>query len=155
MWRGLSCVKVAGRRRKSPQKKKKKRAQRPTDHRMHLNWFIKAPRPSPHPLPPPVGLGSSSPPGTRFSPLRPATTFASPRRARLSGHAVVVSSCSRTAREPHHLPATVGRLCGEPRMQLGRAFIAGSASIAPIARTYKRRIRAEMTSYLSRRHRAP
>ena len=46
MWRGLSCVKVAGRRRKSPQKKKK-RAQRPTDHRMHLNWFIKAPRSTP------------------------------------------------------------------------------------------------------------
>lgn len=57
MWRGLSCVKVAGRRRKSPQKKKK-RAQRPTDHRMHLNWFIKAPRstplaPSPPRLQPP------------------------------------------------------------------------------------------------------
>lgn len=76
---------------KEPQKKKK-RAQRPTDHRMHLNWFIKAPRPPPHPPPPPAGPGSSRslssapppppPPGTRFAPLRPATMSASPRRAR-------------------------------------------------------------------------
>lgn len=61
MWRGLSCVKVAGRRRKSPQKKKK-RAQRPTDHRMHLNWFIKAPRST---LPPP------SPPRLQPPPREP------------------------------------------------------------------------------------
>lgn len=59
MWRGLSCVKVAGRRRKSPQKKKK-RAQRPTDHRMHLNWFIKAP--TVHPPPPRFSLSRLRPP---------------------------------------------------------------------------------------------
>jgi len=114
VWRGLSCVKVAGRRRKSPQKKKK-RAQRPTDHRMHLNWFIKAPWPPPHPPPPPAGPGSSSLPGTRVSPLRrPANTSASPRRAHtLPGHAVVASSCSRTSRDSHRPAATVGRPCRE------------------------------------------
>lgn len=68
MWRGLSCVKVAGRRRKSPQKKKK-RAQRPTDHRMHLNWFIKAPTVHPACPPPPPRAPLSLPDRLRPPPL--------------------------------------------------------------------------------------
>lgn len=75
MWRGLSCVKVAGRRRKSPQKKKK-RAQRPTDHRMHLNWFIKAP--TVHPPPPRFSLSRLRP----LPPLSPSSPrICSPSRA--------------------------------------------------------------------------
>lgn len=128
MWRGLSCVKVAGRRRKSPQKKKK-RAQRPTDHRMHLNWFIKAPQHPPHPAPlsPPAGSGFSSPSPSpelaslfsnrppRSSLLLAARAAPRPRRGRLLFPHPPVN--------PIRPPATVERPCGEP--QPCRASIEG------------------------------
>lgn len=154
MWRGLSCVKVAGRRRKSPQKKKK-RAQRPTDHRMHLNWFIKAPRPPPHPPPPPSGPGSSSPPPRNSLLSAPAghrVRLPSPR-ARLPGRVAIASSCSRSTRNPHRPPATVGRPCGEPQTQSGRTLVATRVA-HPLCRLRARTSAtitrdAEMTFYLS------
>lgn len=102
MWRGLSCVKVAGRRRKSPQKKKK-RAQRPTDHRMHLNWFIKAPRSTllpPGHLPPlasPFAAGCVSPSLAPVSPPSFPPTSTSHSRTtlwRATTHAELLFACT-------------------------------------------------------------
>lgn len=142
MWRGLSCVKVAGRRRKSPQKKKK-RAQRPTDHRMHLNWFIKAP--TVHPPPP------------RFSPLnRLRPPRPSPRRPGLRvRHPAPVPRFSRAVHQPPWYDPMESR--NTPR---SRCVHTGRASTIQLhAYTYTRththtlQRMQRVTSYLSRQHR--
>lgn len=133
MWRGLSCVKVAGRRRKSPQKKKK-RAQRPTDHRMHLNWFIKAP--TVHPPPPRFSLSRLRPP----PPL--------PRPGSVRHPALPVSL-------PYRPPATVGRPYGKPQHTapvLRSLRIHRPRILRPIARTHTGGRMQRVTSYLSHRH---